>query len=109
MDREGREAERERGRALARRAAAQEQRAQIKEHKHQADLAKLEDKREGEQMQRLNQLYQLEIQRGREKEQEEKVERQRQYHAFLCAFEKGLSGIQWEKAAVDNKEIVFEL
>lgn len=55
-------------------------RFRIKEHKHQADLAKLEDKREGEKMQRLHGLYQLEIQRGKEKEQEEKVERQRLYH-----------------------------
>ncbi|KFV71124.1 Coiled-coil domain-containing protein 173, partial [Dryobates pubescens] len=56
---------------------------QIKEHKHQADLAKLENKREGEQIQRLYQLYQLEIQRGKEKKQEEKVECRRQYHEHL--------------------------
>ncbi|KAK4817496.1 hypothetical protein QYF61_016503 [Mycteria americana] len=53
---------------LDRRAVAQEQLAQIKERKHPANLAKLEDKRE--QIQRLNQLYQLEIQRRMEKEQE---------------------------------------
>ncbi|KAM6396599.1 cilia- and flagella- associated protein 210-like [Pluvialis apricaria] len=57
---------------------------QIKERKHQADLAKLEDKREGEQIQRLNQLYQLEIQRRMEKEQKEKVERQRLYHEYVA-------------------------
>ncbi|XP_042639821.1 coiled-coil domain-containing protein 173-like isoform X2 [Tyto alba] len=89
MDREGpeaarREAERERGRYLDRRAVAQEQLAQIKEHKHQADLAKLEDKREGEKIQRLNRLYQLEIQRGKEKEQEEKIERQRLHHEHVA-------------------------
>ncbi|XP_059676527.1 cilia- and flagella- associated protein 210-like [Gavia stellata] len=89
MDREGpdtarREAELERGRYLERRAVAQEQLAQIKEHKHQADLAKLEVKREGEQIQRLNQLYQLEIQRGKEKEQEEKVERRRLHHEYVA-------------------------
>ncbi|XP_069637483.1 cilia- and flagella- associated protein 210-like [Haliaeetus albicilla] len=89
MDRDGpdaarREAEREHGRYLDRRAVAQEQLAQIKEHKHQADLAKLEDKREGEQIQRLNRLYQLEIQRGKEKEQEEKVERQRLHHEYAA-------------------------
>ncbi|CAN0214459.1 unnamed protein product [Bubo scandiacus] len=89
MDREGpdaarREAEVERGRYLDRRAVAREQLAQIKEHKHQADLAKLENKREGEQIQRLNRLYQLEIQRGKEKEQEEKVERQRLHHEHVA-------------------------
>ncbi|KAM6421669.1 cilia- and flagella- associated protein 210-like [Rhynochetos jubatus] len=79
-----REAELERGRYLERRATAQEQLAQIEEHKHQADLAKLEDKREGERIQRLNHLYQLEIQRGKEKEQEEKVERQRLHHEYVA-------------------------
>ncbi|XP_057279718.1 cilia- and flagella- associated protein 210-like [Pezoporus wallicus] len=88
MDRDGpdaarREAEVERGRYLARRAVAQEQLAQIKEHKHQADLAKLEDKREGEQIQLSNQLYQLEIQKDREKEEKEKVERRRQHHEYV--------------------------
>lgn len=52
----------------------------IKERKHQADLAKLEDKREGEQIQLSNQLYQLEIQKEREKEEKKKVERRRQHH-----------------------------
>ncbi|NXG53923.1 CC173 protein, partial [Psilopogon haemacephalus] len=56
---------------------------QIKEHKHQADLAKLQDKREGEQIQRLTQLYQMEIQRGKEKKQEEKAECRRQYHEHV--------------------------
>ncbi|NXY21618.1 CC173 protein, partial [Atrichornis clamosus] len=56
---------------------------QIKEHEHQADLAKLEDKREGEELQRLHQLYQLEIQREEEKEQEKKVERQRLCQEYL--------------------------
>ncbi|XP_074001109.1 cilia- and flagella- associated protein 210-like [Numenius arquata] len=89
MDRDGpdairREAELEHSRYLDRRAVAQEQLAQIKEHKHQADLAKLENKREGEQIQRSHQLYQLEIQRGKEKEQEEKVERQRLHHEYVA-------------------------
>uniref|UniRef100_A0A663ENK9 Trichohyalin-plectin-homology domain-containing protein n=1 Tax=Aquila chrysaetos chrysaetos TaxID=223781 RepID=A0A663ENK9_AQUCH len=65
-------------------ALRRDQLEQIKEHKHQADLAKLEDKREGEQIQRLNRLYQLEIQRGKEKEQEEKVERQRLHHEYVA-------------------------
>lgn len=52
----------------------------IKERKHQADLAKLEDKREGEQIQLSNRLYQLEIQKCREKEEKEKVEHRRQHN-----------------------------
>ncbi|XP_027317260.2 cilia- and flagella- associated protein 210 [Anas platyrhynchos] len=79
-----REAERERGRYAERRAVAREQLAQIQEHKHQAELAKLETRREGEEIQRLNQLYQLEIQRGRENEQEEKLELQRQHHEHVA-------------------------
>ncbi|KAM6269150.1 cilia- and flagella- associated protein 210-like isoform 8-T8 [Porphyrio hochstetteri] len=61
-------------------ALCRDQLEQIKEHEYQADLAKLENKREGEQIQRLNQLYQLEIERGKEKEQEKKAEDQRLYH-----------------------------
>ncbi|XP_068542894.1 cilia- and flagella- associated protein 210-like isoform X2 [Anas acuta] len=79
-----REAERERGRYAERRAVAREQLAQIQEHKHQAELAKLETRREGEEIQRLNQLYQLEIQRGRENEQEEKLELLRQHHEHVA-------------------------
>ncbi|KAM6079071.1 cilia- and flagella- associated protein 210-like [Theristicus caerulescens] len=109
MDGEGpdaarREAELERGRYLARRAVAQEQLAQIKEHKHQADLAKLEDKREGEQIQRLNRLYQLEIQRGKEKEQEEKVERQRLYHEYV-AEQKIMKAEEKQKEEEDDDRI----
>ncbi|XP_035167911.1 coiled-coil domain-containing protein 173-like [Oxyura jamaicensis] len=79
-----REAERERGRYAERRAVAREQLAQIQEHRHQADLAKLENRREGEEIQRLNRLYQLEIQRGKENEQEEKIERQRLHHEHVA-------------------------
>ncbi|XP_059708343.1 cilia- and flagella- associated protein 210-like [Haemorhous mexicanus] len=89
MDRDGpdaiqREAEVEHGRYLSRRAVAQEQLAQIQEHKDQADLAKLEKRREGERIQRSSQLYQLEIQRDKEKDQEKKVELQRQHHEYVA-------------------------
>uniref|UniRef100_A0A8C3RGZ3 Trichohyalin-plectin-homology domain-containing protein n=1 Tax=Cyanoderma ruficeps TaxID=181631 RepID=A0A8C3RGZ3_9PASS len=89
MDRGGpdaarQDAELEHGRYLSRRAVAQEQLAQIKEHKDQADLAKLENGREGERIQRSSQLYQLEIQRGKEKEQAKKIEFQRQHHEYVA-------------------------
>lgn len=89
MDRDGpdaarQDAELERARYLSRRAVAQEQLAQIKEHKDQADLAKQENKREGEQIQRSSQLYQLEIQREKEKEQKKKVECQRLHHEYVA-------------------------
>uniref|UniRef100_A0A8D0G2W5 Trichohyalin-plectin-homology domain-containing protein n=1 Tax=Strix occidentalis caurina TaxID=311401 RepID=A0A8D0G2W5_STROC len=72
-----REQEKAHQRYMNQQALRRDQLEQIKERKHQADLAKLEEKREGEQIQRLNRLYQLEIQRRMEKEQEEKAERQR--------------------------------
>uniref|UniRef100_A0A669QB90 Trichohyalin-plectin-homology domain-containing protein n=1 Tax=Phasianus colchicus TaxID=9054 RepID=A0A669QB90_PHACC len=75
-----REEEKVHQRYMNRLALCRDQLEQIKERKHQADLAKLEDKREGEEIQRLSQLYQLELLRKMEKEQEEKVERQRLYH-----------------------------
>ncbi|XP_077641159.1 cilia- and flagella- associated protein 210 [Lonchura striata] len=83
-DAAGQEAAVERGRCRSRRAVAQEQLAQIKEHKDQADLAKLEKRREGEQIQRSSQLYQMEIQRDKEKEQEKKIEFQRQHHEHIA-------------------------
>ncbi|KAM6269152.1 cilia- and flagella- associated protein 210-like isoform 1-T1 [Porphyrio hochstetteri] len=109
MDREGpdaarREAEVERGRYLARRAVAQEQLAQIKEHEYQADLAKLENKREGEQIQRLNQLYQLEIERGKEKEQEKKAEDQRLYHEYITD-QKIIKAIEEQKQREEDDRI----
>ncbi|XP_061861082.1 cilia- and flagella- associated protein 210-like [Colius striatus] len=111
------EAELERGRYLERRAVAREQLAQIKEHKHQADLAKLEDKREGEEIQRLNRLYQLEIQRGKEKEQEQKVDRQRLYHEYVAeqkiikAYEKQKEDDEDDriKAYIKGKETMADL
>ncbi|KAM7096749.1 cilia- and flagella- associated protein 210 isoform 3-T5 [Ciconia maguari] len=77
---------------------------QIQEHKHQADLAKLEDKREGEQIQRLNQLYQLEIQRRMEKEQKEKVERQRLYHEHLTD-QKMIKAVEEQKQMEEDDRI----
>ncbi|KAM6131992.1 cilia- and flagella- associated protein 210-like isoform 1-T3 [Phoenicopterus ruber ruber] len=110
MDHEGpdaarREAELERGRYSARRAVAQEQLAQIKEHKRQADLAKLEDKREGEQRQRSNRLYQLEMQRRMEKEQEEKLERQRLHHEEYVAEQKIIKAEKKQKEDDDDDRI----
>ncbi|XP_074685159.1 cilia- and flagella- associated protein 210-like isoform X2 [Strix aluco] len=79
-----REQEKAHQRYMNQQALRRDQLEQIKEHKHQADLAKLEVKREGEQIQRLNRLYQLEIQRRMEKEQEEKAERQRLHHEHVA-------------------------
>ncbi|KFP71448.1 Coiled-coil domain-containing protein 173, partial [Acanthisitta chloris] len=77
---------------------------QIKEHKHQADLAKLETKREGEEMQRLNQLYQLETQRKMEKEQEEKRECWRQYHEYVTD-QKIIKAIEEQKQMEEDDRI----
>ncbi|NWH67652.1 CC173 protein, partial [Geococcyx californianus] len=85
-------------------ALRRDQLEQIKEHKHQADLAKLEDKREGEELQRLNQLYQLEIQRRKEKEQEKKVEQQRLYHEHLDV-KKTMKAIEEQKQMEEDDRI----
>ncbi|XP_032920614.1 coiled-coil domain-containing protein 173-like [Catharus ustulatus] len=98
------DAELEHGRYLSRRAVAQEQLAQIKEHKDQADLAKLETRREGERIQRSSQLYQLEIQREKEKEQEKKAELQRQHHAYIKGKEM-MADLTREKYAETNRMI----
>lgn len=71
----------------------------IKEREHQADLAKQENKREEEEIQRSIELYQLEVQRKEEKKHEEKVERRRLYHvssrkadSSKCLFHLGCDG-----------------
>ncbi|XP_069637464.1 cilia- and flagella- associated protein 210 [Haliaeetus albicilla] len=85
-------------------ALRRDQLEQIKEHKHRADLAKLEDKREGEQIQRLNRLYQLEIQRRKEKEQEEKVERQRLHHEHVTE-QKIIKAVEEQKEMEEDDRI----
>ncbi|OPJ80029.1 coiled-coil domain-containing protein 173 [Patagioenas fasciata monilis] len=77
---------------------------QIKEHKHQADLAKLEDEREREQIEKSNQLYQLEIEKIMEKEQEEKAERQRLHHEHVSN-QKILKAIEEQKEMEENDRI----
>ncbi|KFO05417.1 Coiled-coil domain-containing protein 173, partial [Balearica regulorum gibbericeps] len=85
-------------------ALRRDQLEQIKEHKRQAELAKLEDKREGEQIQRLNQLYHLEIQRRMKKEQEEKVERQQLYHAHVTD-QKIIKAVEEQKQREEDDRI----
>ncbi|XP_009994604.1 PREDICTED: coiled-coil domain-containing protein 173 [Chaetura pelagica] len=99
-----REQEKARQHYMNEQAVRRDQLEQIKEHKHQADLAKLEDKREGEQIQRLNHLYQLEMQRGKEKEQEEKAEQQRLYHEHL-ADQKIIKAIEKQKQMEEDDRI----
>ncbi|NXR70069.1 CC173 protein, partial [Rhadina sibilatrix] len=64
-------------------ALRKDQLEQIKEREQQADLAKEEKKREEEEIQKLIQLYQLEIQREKEKKHKEKLERRKLYHEYL--------------------------
>ncbi|XP_009460359.1 PREDICTED: coiled-coil domain-containing protein 173 [Nipponia nippon] len=99
-----REQEKAHQRYMNQQALRRDQLEQIKEHKHQADLAKLENKREGEQIQRLNQLYQLEIQRRMEKEQEEKVERQRLYHEHVTD-QKTIKAVEEQKQREEDERI----
>ncbi|NWV25240.1 CC173 protein, partial [Origma solitaria] len=68
---------------MKQRALHKDQLEQIKEHEHQADLAKQEHKREEEELERSIQLYKLEVQRNKEKKEEEKAERQRQYREYV--------------------------
>ncbi|KFO72225.1 Coiled-coil domain-containing protein 173, partial [Cuculus canorus] len=99
-----REQEKVHQRYMNEQALRRDQMEQIKEHKRQADLVKLEDKREGEELQRLNQLYQLEIQRRMEKEQEEKVERRRLYHEHV-ADQKIMKAIEEQKQMEEDDRI----
>ncbi|XP_040532657.1 coiled-coil domain-containing protein 173 isoform X2 [Gallus gallus] len=99
-----REEEKVHQRYMNRLALSRDQLEQIKERKHQADLAKLEDKREGEEIQRLSQLYQLELLRKMEKEQEKKVERQRLYHEHV-ANQKIIKAVEKQKQMEEDNRI----
>ncbi|NXC50104.1 CC173 protein, partial [Penelope pileata] len=99
-----REQEKAHQRYLKRVALARDQLEQIKERKHQADLAKLEEEREGEEIQKLCQLYQLELQKEMEKEQKEKVESQRLYHEHV-ANQKIIKAVEEQKQMEEDDRI----
>ncbi|XP_035186793.1 coiled-coil domain-containing protein 173 [Oxyura jamaicensis] len=99
-----REQEKAHQRYMNRQALCRDQLEQIEEHKHQADLAKLEDKREGEEIQRLSRLYELEMQKKMEKEHEEKLERQRLYHEHV-ADQKIIKAAEEQKQMEDDDRI----
>ncbi|NXL87281.1 CC173 protein, partial [Alectura lathami] len=99
-----REQEKARQRYMNGLALGRDQLEQIKERKRQADLAKLEDRREGEEIQRLSQLYQLELQRKMEKEREEKAERQRLYHEHV-ANQKLIRAVEEQKQMEEDDRI----
>ncbi|NXY02811.1 CC173 protein, partial [Pteruthius melanotis] len=85
-------------------ALRKDQLEQIKEREHQADLAKQENKREEEEIQRSIQLYQLEIQRKEEKKHEEKVERRRLYHEYVND-QKILKAIEKQKQMEEDDRV----
>ncbi|NXA52108.1 CC173 protein, partial [Nothocercus julius] len=91
-------------RYMKQKALCRDQLEQIKEHEYQAELAKLEDKREGEEIQRLTRLYQLEIQQGKEKEQAAKLERQRLHHEHV-ADQKIIKAAQEQKQEEEDDRI----
>ncbi|NWQ69737.1 CC173 protein, partial [Neopipo cinnamomea] len=99
-----REQEKEQQHYMNEQALRKYQLEQIKEHEHQADLARLEIKREAEEIERLNQLHQLEIQRRKEKEQEQRAERRRLYHEYI-ADQKIIKAIEEQKQMEEDDRI----
>ncbi|NWX38470.1 CC173 protein, partial [Notiomystis cincta] len=85
-------------------ALRKDQLEQIKEREQQADLAKQEKKREEEEMQRLIQEHQLEIQRKKEKEHKEKIERRKLYHDYVND-QKILKAIEEQKQMEEDDRI----
>ncbi|NWV39461.1 CC173 protein, partial [Grantiella picta] len=77
------EQEKARQHYMKQQALYKDQLEQIKERELQADLAKQENKREEEELERSIQLYKLEMQRKKEKKEEEKVEQQRLYREYI--------------------------
>uniref|UniRef100_A0A8C4YC82 Trichohyalin-plectin-homology domain-containing protein n=1 Tax=Gopherus evgoodei TaxID=1825980 RepID=A0A8C4YC82_9SAUR len=85
-------------RYMNRQALCRDHLEQIKEHKHQAELDKIEAKKEGEEIQRLTKLYELEVQRENEKKLEEKREHRRMHCDILKA-------VQEQKQEEENDKI----
>uniref|UniRef100_A0A8C3RTK1 Trichohyalin-plectin-homology domain-containing protein n=1 Tax=Chelydra serpentina TaxID=8475 RepID=A0A8C3RTK1_CHESE len=91
-------------RYMNRQALCRDHLEQIKEHKHQAELDKLEAKKEGEEIQRLTKLYKLEVQRENEKKLEEKLEHRRMHCAHV-ADQDILKAVQEQKQEEENDKI----
>ncbi|XP_053900238.1 cilia- and flagella- associated protein 210 isoform X1 [Malaclemys terrapin pileata] len=91
-------------RYMNRQALCRDHLEQIKEHKHQAELDKLEAKKEGEEIQRLTKLYELEVQRENEKKLEEKLEHRRMHCAHV-ADQDILKAVQEQKQEEENDKI----
>ncbi|XP_066468273.1 cilia- and flagella- associated protein 210 isoform X2 [Tiliqua scincoides] len=77
---------------------------QIAEHKHLAELAKLEDIREGREIQELTRLHHLEIQERERKLHEEKLER-KQAHQEHVADQIILKAIEKQKQEEEDDKI----
>ncbi|XP_030065563.1 cilia- and flagella- associated protein 210 [Microcaecilia unicolor] len=71
-------------RFLARKAEYDDLLEQIEQHMYLKKLDKLEDKKEGEEIQRLTRLYEQEMQQKYEKNLEEKMEQMKAYHAYVA-------------------------
>nr|XP_048725943.1 protein CFAP210-like [Caretta caretta] len=91
-------------RYMNRQALCRDHLEQIKEHKHQAQLDKLEAKKEGEEIRRLIELYELEVQRKNEKKLEEKLEH-RKMHCAHVADQDILKAIEEQKQEEENDKI----
>ncbi|XP_039351223.1 coiled-coil domain-containing protein 173 isoform X4 [Mauremys reevesii] len=91
-------------RYMNRQALCRDHLEQIKEHKHQAELDKIEAKKEGEEIQRLTKLYELEVQRENEKKLEEKREHRRM-HCEHVADQDILKAVQEQKQEEENDKI----
>ncbi|XP_074858114.1 cilia- and flagella- associated protein 210 isoform X2 [Carettochelys insculpta] len=91
-------------RYMNRQALCRDHLEQIKEHKHQAELDKLQAKKEGEEIQRLTKLYELEVERENEKKLEEKLELRR-LHQEHVADQDILKVVQKQKQEDDDDKI----
>ncbi|XP_006268938.3 cilia- and flagella- associated protein 210 [Alligator mississippiensis] len=89
---------------MKRQALCRDQLEQIKEHKHQAELAKLEAKREAKGIQRLTRLYELDVLREKEKKEKEKLEHKRTHLEYI-ADQHVLKAVKEQKEEEENDKI----
>ncbi|XP_007421911.1 coiled-coil domain-containing protein 173 [Python bivittatus] len=83
---------------------ANDQLEQIKEHEHLANVSRLEEKKEREDIQALTKLYQLEMQEKEQEERKDKIKR-RQAHLAYVADQVTLKAIEKQKQEEEDERV----
>ncbi|XP_029461559.1 coiled-coil domain-containing protein 173 [Rhinatrema bivittatum] len=99
-----RERQTEHERLLAKKAEYDDILEQIQQHIHEKKMEALEDKREGQEIQRLTRLYELEMLRKNEIKQQEKMKQMKIYQSYV-ADKNLLKALEQQNIEEENEKI----